>query len=40
MEDNKSKKEIGSRTYWFVFALGLLYIILLGIFTFLFNNPI
>ena len=40
MEDNKSKKEIGSDTYWFVSSLGLLYIILLGIFTYLFNNPI
>lgn len=40
MKDNKSKKEIGSRTYWFIFALGILYIILLGVFTYFFNNPI
>ena len=40
MKDNKSNKEIGSRTYWFVFSLGLLYILLLGLFTYLFNNPI
>lgn len=40
MKKEHSKKEIGPRTYWFVFSLGLFYIILLGIFTFLFNNPI
>lgn len=40
MEDNDSKKEVTSKTYWFIFSLGILYIILLGIFTFLFNNPV
>lgn len=40
MKDNQSKKEITSRTYWFVFALGVLFILLLGLFTSIFNNPI
>lgn len=39
MEEKKPKKEIASKTYWFVFSLGVVYIILLGIFTFLFNSP-
>lgn len=28
------------RTYWFVFALGIAYVLLLGLFTWLFNNPL
>lgn len=39
MHDNPSKKEITSRTYWLVFSMGVIYIILLGLFTWLFNNP-
>lgn len=39
MKKNKSDKPITSRTYWAIFALGLLYILLLGLFTLLFNNP-
>lgn len=38
--DDKPKKEITSHTYWFVLSLGIVYIILLGLFTFLFNNPV
>ncbi len=40
MEKDQPKKEVTSRTYWIVFSLGLLYIILLGLFTYFFNNPI
>lgn len=40
MKDNQSQKKITSRTYWFVFSLGLVYIMLLGLFTWLFNNPV
>lgn len=30
----------GEWSYWKVFAIGLLYIVLLGLFTLLFNNPL
>lgn len=38
--EEKPKKEISSRTYWFILSLGIVYIIIMGLFTFLFNNPV
>lgn len=39
MAESKKDKD-WNPTYRFVFYLGLVYILLLGLFTFLFNNPI
>lgn len=39
MEENP-KREITSRTYWLVLSLGIVYIILMGLFTFIFNSPV
>ena len=40
MSDQDQDKNITSRTYWFTLGLGLVYIILLGLFTYLFNHPV
>lgn len=39
MEKEPPKDKITTRSYWIVFILGILYILLLGLFTLLFNNP-
>lgn len=36
----KKDKKIGKRTYWLVFVLGISYVLILGLFTYFFNNPI
>ena len=40
MAENDPDKNIPSRTYWFTLGLGIIYILLLGLFTYLFNNPV
>jgi len=36
----KESSEQPNRVYWIVFSLGILYILLLGLFTYFFNYPI
>ena len=38
MPDNTTKDT--EPNYWFVFGLGILYILLLGLFTYFFNYPV
>lgn len=38
--ENSPEQSGLKRTYWFVFFLGIAYVLLLGLFTWLFNNPI
>lgn len=39
-KDEATDPKTGEHSYWKVFAIGLLYILLLGLFTLLFNNPL
>lgn len=38
--DNSEKKINWKKVYWIVGILGIVYILLLGLFTFLFNTPV
>lgn len=38
--EEPSQEKNWNRYYWRVFWLGLIYILLLGLFTYLFNNPL
>lgn len=40
MEDNSTDNKPEKQAYGMVFIIGILYILLLGLFTLLFNNPI
>ena len=40
LEERSPDNKIGKESYWKVFLAGILYILLLGAFTFLFNNPL
>lgn len=40
MEKESSDNRNWNKTYWIVFGFGIAYVIILGIFTYLFNNPI
>lgn len=37
---DKEKSTEWKPRYWLVFTVGIIYILLLGLFTFLFNNPL
>ncbi len=37
--ENKKSSEWKPR-YWLVFGIGIVYVLLLGLFTYLFNNPV
>ncbi|WP_310684757.1 hypothetical protein [Aliifodinibius sp. S!AR15-10] len=39
-ESSNPKKREWKPRYWLVFGIGIIYILLLGLFTFLFNNPL
>jgi hypothetical protein len=40
MENKSSKSSKWEPNYWFVFSLGIAYILILGLFTYFFNYPL
>jgi hypothetical protein len=40
METESPDNRDWNKTYWIVFGLGIVFVLLLGLFTYLFNNPI
>lgn len=39
MDDQPKDEKNWNKIYWLVFGIGILFILLLGLFTYLFNNP-